>query len=353
LILSAHIDFPASDILGSLSDAECPTEGGAVRVARRAAALLFRLLRDRRPGRVILPANVCPVVPAAVRRAGHAIELVDVDEHNLALDLDRALDLVRGDPNSYSALIFVRPYGADFDVAPQLRELRRLAEDLLLVDDRCLCLPRLDAVRADVVDACLWSTGPRKPLDLGGGGFADLRPGVRLASDTGDFDPAASALAEEHWRERIAARAPVVGDGGGAWLDLRPAELDWPEYRARIAAQLPAVAAGKAQLNAIYTAIIPAEAQLAPEYQDWRFNVRVADPDALCAALVSRGLFAGRHYAPLGGVFAGDCDAFPRARRLHAEIVNLFNDRYFDAARAEAAAVVVREHCRQPVGRGR
>ncbi len=324
-----------------------------MKVARRAAALLFRLLRDRRPGRVILPANVCAVVPAAVRRAGHAIELADVDEHNLALDLDRALDLVRVDPNRYSALIFVRPYGADFDVAPQLRELRRLAEDLLLVDDRCLCLPRLDDVRAETLDASLWSTGPRKPLDMGGGGFADLRPGLRLAEDSADFDPAASALAEEYWRERIAAGMPVVDDGGAGWLDLRPAELDWPAYRARIAAQLPAVVAGKAQLNAIYGAIIPAEAQLAPEYQDWRFNVRVADPDALCAALVSRGLFAGRHYAPLGGVFTGDRDDFPRARRLHAEVVNLFNDRYFDAARAEAAALVVREHCRPPARSGR
>ena len=81
---------------------------------------------------------------------------------------------------------------------------------------------------------------------------------------------------------------------------------------------------------------------MAPELQSWRFNIRVPAADRLVERLFAEGLFASRHYASLGRSFGEG--RFPVAERLHSEVVNLFNDQYFDEERAGAAVEVVLRH---------
>ena len=81
--------------------------------ANRASAVLFRYLRSRRFEKpFLLPANVCPVVPLSMMKAGEDYEFVDIDErHTMSEDL--AIDkLSRG---SYSGVLFVHSYGHHFD----------------------------------------------------------------------------------------------------------------------------------------------------------------------------------------------------------------------------------------------
>lgn len=262
----------------------------------RACAILHGLLQgDERP--FLIPANICTVVPDTFRETGRSFELVDVEETTLEIDPEACLDRIRREPAG--GLLFVRPYGRDRDVDPFFRALKELQPDLLLIDDKCLCRPDCEGVGISPwADATLFSTGYAKHVDLGYGGFAHLR------------------------KER---------------LDLRAPEVPWEEHRRRTEEELRRADEHKHRLNAVYSAALPPEIQMNQEFQGWRFNIRVPEPDRLVESLFAAGLFASRHYAPLSG-------SFPVAERLHGEVVNLFNDRYFDEERAERAVQIVLRH---------
>ena len=81
--------------------------------ARRASAILFNLLRSLpKPGRILLPANICPIVPLTCRKAEREIELVDIDPETLALDTEDCLRRLEQAPSRYAGVVFVHPYGA-------------------------------------------------------------------------------------------------------------------------------------------------------------------------------------------------------------------------------------------------
>lgn len=276
--------------------------------ARRASAILFSLLRARAdPRPFLLPANVCPIVPETFRAAAQPFELVDIAEPWLEMDAAQGLEAVR--THAYAGILFVRPYGSERDPSAFFAELRTADPDLLIVDDKCLCRPDCDAASiSNFADLTLFSTGYAKFADIGEGGFAHLRAG----------------LSYRH------------ADAGPEWLDLRLPDLSWNTYRERTLAATSTASAHKATLNSIYASAIPPDVQLPEVLQQWRFNIRVDESTRLVEALFANGLFASRHYPPLG--------EFPVAARLHAQIVNLFNDRYFTPDQARQATKIVVRH---------
>lgn len=282
--------------------------------AARACSILYGLLRgeDRR---FLIPANVCPIVPATFLEARRAFDLIDVAEPTLEMDPDACLERIRREPGKIGGVLFVRPYGSERDADPFFRRLREAQPDLLLIDDKCLCRPDCEGLGiSSWVDATLFSTGYAKHVDVGYGGFAHLREGLPF---------------------------PLPGIREG-WLDLRVPEVSWEEHRHLTLAELRRADEHKRRLNAVYSDLVPGEIQMASELQSWRFNIRLPEPDRLVESLFAAGLFASRHYASLGGSFGEG--RFPVAERLHGEVVNLFNDRYFDEERAERAARLVLRH---------
>lgn len=307
----------------------------------RACSVLYNLLLSREDaGPFLLPANVCPVVPLTFRKAGRPFELMDIGGPDLALDEARCLArIARG---GVSGLLFVRAYGALGDAAPFFQAARELAPDLLVIDDRCLCRPDPDGGNlAPGAGATLWSTGYAKHVDVGFGGFAQLAPGVPYRRHPeGAFSAPALEAVERRVKEAVACRAPFAGCGE-EWLDLAAPEISWPAYRKGLLAALPEIDEHKRRLNAVYRAALPPEICLPDRFQEWRFNLLVPEPNELVARLFAAGLFAGRHYASLGGVLGEG--SFPEADALHRRVVNLFNDRAFDEERARLAAEVVLE----------
>lgn len=274
---------------------------------RRAAGILYNLLRSRGDRRTFLiPGNICSIVPETFRAAEQPFALVDIAEPHL--NIDPAQCLARARAHDVGGVLYVRTYGNELDPEPLFAALRELRDDLLIVDDKCLCRPDLDADRiSPLADVTLFSTGRVKYTDLGQGGFAHVRDGV-----------------------------PYRRHDGPGFVELAPPDGSWSDYRARVLEATLAADAQKDALNAIYASAIPAHVQLPAEHQRWRFHIRVPQPDRLIEKIFASGLFASRHYA------AGpDC---PVAERLHSEIVNLFNDRYFDAKRAERISELVRDH---------
>jgi hypothetical protein len=310
----------------------------------RACSVLYNLLLARsgeeRP--FLLPANVCPVVPLTFRKAGRPFELVDIGEPDLAMDEARCLERIGQDRGGIAGLLFVRTYGAVGDAASLFRAAKELAPDLLVIDDRCLCRPDPDCGgRTPGADVTLWSTGYAKHVDVGFGGFAHLSPGVPYRQHAGAYSALALEEVEHRVKEAVARGVPFDG-GREDWLELAPPEVSWPAYRKGLLAALAEIGEHKRRLNAIYTELLPPEVCLPERFQEWRFNVLVSEPDELVARLFSAGLFASRHYAPLGGVLGKG--SFPGAEALHRRVANLFNDRSFDEERARLAAKLVLEH---------
>jgi hypothetical protein len=308
----------------------------------RAATILYNLLRTRRDRRpFLLPANVCSAVPLTFLRAGQPFHLVDIGA-DLGMDAERCLDLLERRPGTFGGLLYVRPYGAAARPEPLFRAAKRRQPDLLVIDDRCLCRPNCDGVtRASHADVTLYSTGRAKHTDLGFGGFAHLHPDVVYRHHRGGYRPEALTRLTRRFNAAAAAGRRVRG-AGGPWLELAPPEMSWPRFRRRVAVTTRASDAQKRRLNAIYAAALPAEIQLPPRFQSWRFNVLVPEPDRLVARLFAANLFASRHYPSLAGVFA--LGPFPAAAGLHRWTVNLFNDRNFDEDMACRATEVVAAH---------
>ncbi len=312
--------------------------------AARACSILYDLLRSRGEERpFLIPANVCPIVPVTFLEARRRFELIDIAEPTLGMDPDACLDRLRREPGRIGGGLFVRPYGSERDADPFFRQLKELQPDLLLIDDKCLCRPDCEGVKISPwADVTLFSTGQRKHVDLGYGGFAHIREGVPYRRGNGPpYRETALDEVTRRYEKAIAERFPFGGICEG-WLDFRVPEVPWEEHRRRTIEALRLVDEHKRRLNALYTDALPREIQMAPEFQSWRFNIRVPAPERLVERLFAAGLFASRHYAPLAGSFGEG--GFPVAERLHSEVVNLFNDWYFDKDRAARAIDLVLRH---------
>ena len=108
----------------------------------RACGVLYNLLRSLTdPGPFLLPANVRPVVPLTFRAARRRFRLVDIAADDLALRRDACLDLAARGSAGVAGVLFAQPDGAEVEVEPFFRELKRLRPELLVIDDRGLAGP--------------------------------------------------------------------------------------------------------------------------------------------------------------------------------------------------------------------
>lgn len=326
----------------------------------RASTILYRLaagIPDER-GLYLLPANICPVVPLALLAAGRRFEFIDLDAGSLCPSeplLERRLRSAERPP--VAGLVYARSYGAPHDARGLFLRLKERFPDILLIDDRCLSVPEPQAEETDWQgsDVILFSTGYAKPVDLGFGGFAHLRAGIRYSDRERAFEEADLERVTALYKAHIRAATPIYranGDGAARdrlarlrWLDTRAPRLRWSAYRDLLAARAATTAAHRANVNRVYREWIPAPWRLDDGYHGWRFQVRVPDPERLLREILAAGFFASRHYFPSATLFgAQPC---PQATRLHASIVNLFNDLRVTESEAGAIGRIVRRHVPQ------
>lgn len=128
--------------------------------ANRASAVLYSFLKSRSfTGPFLIPANVCPVVPLTMMKAGVDFEFVDIDERHT---MSEAIALERVGIRDYDGILFVHSYGKRFDNEDFYKGLKSLNPNLTIIDDRCLCKPELNGSIAHHVDMALYSTGYAK-----------------------------------------------------------------------------------------------------------------------------------------------------------------------------------------------
>jgi hypothetical protein len=208
---------------------------------------------------------------------------------------------------------------------------KRLDPELLILDDRCLCIPDLEPVHTEA-DVILYSTGYAKIAELGFGGYAFLRDDLEYHSVNLPFNPEHYDAVEKKYKQAIQNSEKFVYQDSD-WLQFDPSFSAWYDYSQQIEIKKKASLIQRSTLNQIYVSRLPKEIQLSSNYQTWRFNIRVQNKSQILGAIFDAGLFASSHYASLAGIMA---DGFaPQAESLADEVINLFNDEHFDEEKAD------------------
>jgi dTDP-4-amino-4,6-dideoxygalactose transaminase len=308
--------------------------------APRASAILYRLLVGRDGQNPwLLPANICPIVLITFLKARVPFHFLDISTRTLHMDLEQAEALVGR--RTYGGLLYAHTYGEASTPNDFFASLKSLSPDLMIIDDRCLCVPDLEADSASQADVQLYSTGYAKIVDLGFGGYAFSRETINDRNVSLPFSPQDHDQIEKAYKDAISRRAKFVYQDSD-WLDTETAVPAWEDYSAKIKTELAHSLSHRASLNRIYAAMLPAEIQLPASFQTWRFNIRVRDQRRVLEAIFSSGLFASSHYASLAGIM--DDGKAPQAEALAEGVINLFNDHHFTAQQAEHVCQIILEN---------
>jgi hypothetical protein len=303
--------------------------------APRASAILYHVLvsQNQKP-MWLLPANICPIVPITFMKAYVPFELVDISATNLHMDLEQAEALVK--TRDVGGLLYAHTYGDASTPDDFFQSLKSINPELIVVDDRCLCIPEFEV--SSLADVILYSTGYAKIVELGFGSYAFMKYDV-------DYQPVSLPFVAEHYPEiehsyKLAlqnnARFAYVDRD---WLQTEAILPSWDEYRTQVQHALIRSLAQRKALNDIYRMHLSEEIQLPERYQTWRFNIRVPNKKQILKAIFDNGLFASSHYASLAGIMSDG--SAPVAQTLANEVINLFNDQYFNEQMAQRACEII------------
>ena len=269
--------------------------------ANRANKILYNFLKvNNISGNVLLPANICSDVVKTLQYAGLTTTFVDLQVDNLCINQEAVLAMAK----EASMLLFVHTYGIEHDFYAFFEQVREQNPDIVIVDDKCLCLPDLD-VKDSAADLVLYSTGENKMINLGGGAIGYL-------ADQWEYDEVRVEESELLSNE--------------LWL-LDPKQL----YM-----KMDAIIAHKEKLNTIYRAMLPEAIQLPDAYQHWRFNILVPNQEQVLAALAAEGI-------PADCAYPSQDEACVVASNLHTLSVNLYNDKHLTPDQATRACEMIKE----------
>ncbi len=318
--------------------------GKTVITKSRAQSVLYEYADSffDRKRKVLIPCNTCESVPLTYLKLGIPFEMVDADLASMSISLDLAEDKLNRRIEEYQGLHYVCNYG--IVSSDSLNRLRAIKDTygISVILDKCLCIPPVDMDNEELyADIEVYSTGGRKCVDLGGGGF-----GLFESTIASQWKNQRFPMSEEDYRrmKSIFQTTPQRWKECSQlqWLVDEPLENS-DEYFRELREKREDVIRHKRKLNEIYSQIIPVELQIGESVNDWRFELRLANRDEVLRMIFQNELFASNHYRPWGnGVFTDEC--FPVAERIQREILNLFNDFYFTENQAIRTAELIREN---------
>ena len=308
--------------------------------AARASAMLYSLLMEHGSQHPwLLPANICPIVPITFLKARVPFQFADISGQTLHMNLDQAEELVK--KRKFGGLLYAHTYGEASTPNEFFESVKGYSPDLMIIDDRCLCIPDLAPDGASQADVQLYSTGYAKIVDLSLGGYAFVSDSINYRPAHLPFRRNDHDEIEKSYKEFIRRRTKFVYQDSD-WLDTETAVPAWDDYRGQIEQGLVEGWEHYALLNQIYARLLPAEIQLPAPFQTWRFNIRVRNKRSLLEAIFSSHLFASSHYASLAGIM--DDGAAPQAEALAKRVINLFSDHHFTADQAEQVCKIILEN---------
>ncbi|MCB0733447.1 MAG: hypothetical protein KDC76_02635 [Bacteroidetes bacterium] len=313
----------------------------------RASTVLFNFLKSNdqeiKKGKILLPANVCPIVPATIQRCGLEMLFADIDPVTQTVDLDVMNQML--ETHEVSCLLFVHSYGRIHNTPDLFALIRKSHPDTVLIDDRCLGRPDLHGTPNADADLVLYSTGYCKFVEFGYGGFG-------YVSSRMNFNDHPSIYHSESHDALTAMMHKCIISGDeliykqNDWLIFDDPRMD-ETYFEKIAQQYDISEQHKSLLNGIYMDAFPKEVILGEDLNLWRFCLQVPKKNELLKAIFDAegNLFAGSHYASVSHIFGGP--HAPVAERIHDSMVNLFNDHRFTESMAVAVAEITNSHLKK------
>lgn len=304
----------------------------------RASTILYKLLAgrsDKRP--ILMPANICPIVPITFMKAGALFEFVDISAETLNVDLTASLAQLKS--GKFGGVLYAHTYGEASTPEDFFAAAKSMDESFLMIDDRCLCDPEAETERHSAADAVLFSTGYGKVVDLGYGGYGFLRGGMDYSREHLEFNKTDYETLESDYKSVIANQSRYQYHDSD-WLQTDADLPRWEQYKLQVGETLERVDKHRQPNNAIYAERLPAEIQLPAKYQNWRFNLLVNQPKRVIRAIFEAGLFASSHYASLGRIFSEN-QGCPQAEKLAGKVINLFNDYHYSTEMAEKTCEVI------------
>jgi hypothetical protein len=290
-------------------------------VDSRASAVLYRFLYSR-PGKkkkVILPVNICDIVPAIILKSGFQIEFVDIDSFDLCPDENHIFHVLENRPDEISGILYNYTYGIELDKTLFFAQLKQQFPNIWVVQDKCSNVP-VPEIACPNTDLTLFSTGYAKHVDIGFGGFGIFGSDFEETHSMSDtFD-----IQTDSKRYRVSTHS---------------AKMAPEEYFNLVKHKAADVGIHKDRLNEIYADHLPGEIQMGDEYNTWRFNILVDKKETILKELFHQNLFASSHFKPM----SHDRAAFKNAYDLHDKVINLFNDFYYTEDQAFQTCKIIKE----------
>src|SRR5258706_1583372 len=216
--------------------------------APRASSILYHLLVSQQQKQTwLLPANICPIVPITFMKADVPFELVDISATNLHMDLEQAETWVKS--RKVGGLLYAHTYGDASTPDDFFQSLKSINPELIIVDDRCLCIPEFEiSSSADVV---LYSTGYAKIVELGFGGYAFIDERVQYQSSHLPFNSYHHDKLEYAYKQALSLRENFVYHDSD-WLETDSQLPLWHEYSLQIVTGIKSSMRQRDILNQIY-----------------------------------------------------------------------------------------------------
>jgi len=310
-------------------------------VESRASIIIYNIILSNNidKGIVLLPANICPIVPATLYKAKTKFEFVDISEKDYSIDIDLILNRVQN-AEDISSILVSDTYGVELEREDFFAKIKMINDKILIIHDRCLNIPYTES-RQTLADVVLHSTGYSKYIDLSYGGFGFIQKTVDYNSRDIKF------IRKDHDElvksfNNVFKNKIRFGYQDTNWLGDSSLKIDKENYFKEINDKFDSINSHKKILNKIYSENINSRFQLGNCYNNWRFNLLVNNKNLVLNKIFENNLFASSHYQSLVGIFGNGLGI--KAENLHAKIINLFNDFRFTEKKAYLVSEIVNRY---------
>lgn len=311
----------------------------------RATSILYSFLQKNKGNGIwIIPVNVCHLVPACFIKAKCPFEIVDVDKLKLDLDENQVIQKLIEYPRKYSGILSVRNYGGDYSKESFFKKIRKHEPDIKIIDDACLSYPDINTPLSSLVDLELYSTGYSKPLDLGFGGFGKLHTQENQMKPMNLNFEKESLKKMNNYYVYLTKKFMKAEHNRFKTSWLNSENINSSEYLNQISSNFEKTKKHKNKINKIYDNLLKLNLKERRLSTNWRYNIKLLNPDLVLDKIFENGLFASQHYFPLNRVF--DSNLCPNWENAYKSILNLFNDKRFSTEQAEKCCEIVNKYAK-------
>jgi len=314
----------------------------------RASTILFSfLLKNKGDGMWMIPVNICHLIPACFIKVDCPFEIIDVSKRTLDIDQDIVLDKLKKNPNKYSGILTVRNFGEEKGPKLFYRKIKKQAPHVKIIDDACLGYPDFNSQLPQEVNLELYSTGYSKAVDIGYGGFGKIHDDDSLENITDlNYDEKSLVKMNQHYIDAMNDSTHILKEYFKSnWLNSE--SINVKMYEEEVNEFFPKAVLHKTRLNKIYDDLLLPKFKEKRLSANWRYNLRLANPDFILEKINQEGLFASQHYYPLNKVFTNAlCPEWETAFHF---MLNLFNDFRFNEEKAKSCCKIINHYAKEVI----